>query len=142
MGDEEEAGDASAGAERVTLDFESRVAGEGGADDMARHETVELPRQAVAALLEVARALSQGQTLHIVPHEARLTTQAAADLLGVSRPHLITLIDRGELECDMVGTHRRLRADDVLAYRERRNASRRAGVQELQRLAAELEGHY
>jgi excisionase family DNA binding protein len=132
-----------ASGERITLDFASRERG-AAADDRrgAGHESVELPRAAVAALLEIARALAQGQTLHLVPHGADLTTQAAADLLGVSRPHLIKLIDQGDIACHMVGTHRRLLSDDVLAYRERRNASRRSGVQEIQRLSAELEGDY
>lgn len=130
-------------AERVTLGFAPRETH--GADDAgsrAHGESVELPRAAVAALLEITRALALGQTLQLVPHGAELTTQAAAGLLGVSRPHLIKLIDQGDIACHMVGTHRRLMSDEVLAYRERRNASRRAGVQEVQRLSAEIEGGY
>ena len=125
----EQAGEGLGSHERVTLDFPS-------------HETVELPRSAVVALLEISRALAEGQTVRLVPHGTDLTTQAAADLLGVSRPHLIALIDRGELTCHKVGTHRRLVSDEVLAYRERRNAARRADVQELQRVSAALEGDY
>lgn len=128
---------------RVILDFESPApaGGRGGASG-PHHETVELPREAVEALLEIARALSRGRSLHIIPHDADLTTQAAAELLGVSRPHLIALIDRGELECHMVGTHRRLNADAVLEYRARRNAARRDAVRDVQRISAELEGEY
>lgn len=134
--------DAAAAEGRVTLDFESHAAtGEGG-DSGPRHETVELPREAVEALLEIARALSRGSQVHLVPHDSDLTTQAAAELLGVSRPHLITLIDRGELTCRMVGTHRRLNAEHVLAYRAARNEARRDAVREVQRISADLEGEY
>lgn len=128
-------------AMRVTLDFASRLpsAGDDG-EPRYEHETVELPRGAVAALLEIARSLAQGQRLHLVPEGAELTTQAAADLLGVSRPHLIKLIDQGAIAHHMVGTHRRLTSDDVLAYREERNRTRRAAVERAQLLAAELEG--
>lgn len=128
---------------RVTLDFQSPAdAGEGDAGSGPRHETVELPREAVAALLEIARALASGRQVHLVPHDSALTTQAAATLLGVSRPHLITLIERGELPCHMVGTHRRLKAEDVLEYRTRRNAGRRDAVREVQRISADIEGEY
>lgn len=138
---EHAAGDETAADEgRVTLDFASHE-GEGGTA-AARHETVELPREAVEALLEIARTLARGRQVHLVPHESELTTQAAAELLGVSRPHLITLIDRGELTCRMVGTHRRLNAEDVLAYRARRNEARRDAVREVQRISADLEGEY
>jgi excisionase family DNA binding protein len=128
---------------RVILDFESPApAGDEGAAAGPHHETVELPREAVEALLEIARALSQGRSLRIIPHEAELTTQGAAELLGVSRPHLIALIDRGELDCHMVGTHRRLNAEAVLEYRARRNAVRREAVRDAQRISADLEGEY
>lgn len=126
---------------RVTLDVASPLQspGEDG-EPLFEHETVELPRDAVTALLAIARTLAQGQTLRIVPRGAELTTQAAADLLGVSRPHLIKLIDQGLLDHHMVGTHRRLLSDDVLAFRDERNRARRANVQRAQRLASEIEG--
>lgn len=138
---EHAADDDTAAAEgRVTLDFESHA--EEGEGSGPHHEIVELPREAVEALLEIARALSRGHQVHLVPHDSDLTTQAAAELLGVSRPHLIALIDRGELACHMVGTHRRLNAEHVLAYRTRRNEARRDAVREVQRISADLEGEY
>ena len=138
-----EGADAEGGRDmRVTLDFASRLPSTTGEDGepVFEHESVDLPRAAVAALLEIARALAQGQALRIVPEGAELTTQAAADLLGVSRPHLIKLIDQGALPHHMVGTHRRLSSDDVLAFREQRNRTRRENVLRAQRLAAEIEG--
>lgn len=123
--------------DRVTLDIAARPAEQGA--QATRHESVELPAAAVAALLDIARALAEGRTLALVPHGAEITTQAAADLLGVSRPHVVALIDRGELKAHMVGTHRRLLSDDVLDYRQRRAATRRGAVAEAQRRSAELE---
>ena len=75
-------------------------------------------------------------------HGQELTSQEAAGLLGVSRPHLIKLLDRGELPFHRVGTHRRIRIEDVLEYRERRRAERKAGLDELARLSEHLPGGY
>ena len=71
-----------------------------------------------------------------------LTTQEAADLLHVSRPHLVKLLDEGTIDHYKVGTHRRVRIEDVLAYRERRATVRREKLDELTRLSEELEGGY
>jgi excisionase family DNA binding protein len=71
-----------------------------------------------------------------------LTTQEAADLLRVSRPHLIKLLDAGEIAHHRVGCHRRLRTEDVLAYRERRDAERSERLRELAQLSEEVKGGY
>jgi len=66
----------------------------------------------------------------------------AANILNVSRPFLVRLLDRGEIPFHRVGTHRRLRVEDVLAYREQRAAARRAKLAELTRLSQDVEGGY
>lgn len=104
--------------------------------------SVELPPSAVEALQLVIGALSDGQAITIVPHDRELTSQEAADILNVSRPHLIKLLDGGEIRFHRVGTHRRLTVEDVLAYRERRDAERHAALSELTRLSEELPGGY
>ena len=90
------------------------------------------------SLLELLRHVSQGRSVTLVPMDAMLTTQKAADLLNVSRPHLIKLIDQGVLGHEMVGKHRRLRAEDVLAYRNERTREREAALSELARHDADL----
>lgn len=86
--------------------------------------------------------MAQGLTITLIPHDKELTTKEAADILNVSRPFLIRLLDRGELPYHRVGTHRRLRVEDVLAYREQRAARRREKLRELTRLSEEVEGGY
>jgi excisionase family DNA binding protein len=103
---------------------------------------VELPESAVAALVVVVDAMLRGDALTVVPRERDLTTQEAADLLRVSRPHLIKLLDAGEIPYHRVGSHRRLRLEDVLRYRERRDSERRERLSELTRLSEEVQGGY
>jgi excisionase family DNA binding protein len=105
-------------------------------------ESVELPGAAFDALKVIIDALARGQTITVVPHDKELTTQTAAGLLHISRPHLIKLLDAGELPFHRVGTHRRIRIDDVLAYQERRDQTRKTALDELARISEELPGGY
>ena len=105
-------------------------------------ERIELPDSAFEALRLVIEMLARGESITLVPHGKELTSQRAADMLRVSRPHLIKLLDRGELPFHRVGTHRRIRVEDVLAYRERRDSERKAALDELTRLSEELPGGY
>lgn len=103
---------------------------------------IELPASALEALRKVVEAMSRGESVTVIPHDKQLTSQETAEILSVSRPHLIKLLDRGELPFHRVGTHRRIKIEDVLAYRERRDAERRAALAELTRLSEELPGGY
>lgn len=78
----------------------------------------------------------------LMPHDKDLTTQEAADLLRLSRPHLTKLLDEGVIPHHKVGTHRRVRIDDLLAYRAKRDTTRREKLDELTRLSEELPGGY
>lgn len=82
---------------------------------------VELPAAAGRAVLALLEELASGNAVRLVAADAELTTQQAADLLGISRTYVVRLIDDGKLPAHLVGTHRRLRAADVLAYRARRS---------------------
>lgn len=105
-------------------------------------DQVSIPACAFAALRAVVEGMARGQTLTLIPQGAELTTQQAADLLHLSRPYLVRLLDAGEIPHHRVGTHRRVRVEDVLAYRERRDGRRRDALRELTRLSEELAGGY
>jgi excisionase family DNA binding protein len=105
-------------------------------------EATEIPPSVLHALELVVRGIAGGQTMTLVPHRRELTTQEAADLLHVSRPHLVKLLDEGAIPHYKVGTHRRVQIEDVIAYRERRAVIRGEKLDELTRLSEELEGGY
>jgi excisionase family DNA binding protein len=103
--------------------------------------SVDLPPALFAVLLAVAQAMRAGRAVTVSPTSRQLTTQEAAELLGMSRPSLIRLLDLGEIPYERPGRHRRIRLDDILSYQERRRAERRAALDELTRSARE-EGLY
>ena len=108
----------------------------------AAEPAVEVPASAFDALKFVVEIMAQGQTIVLMPRGRVLTTQQAADLLHMSRPHLIKLCDEGKLPFERVGSHRRLTIDDVLAFRESRAQERREHLRELTRVSQEIEGGY
>lgn len=83
-------------------------------------EQIELPESLYGILVQVVDALASGKAVTVTPQEPQLTTQQAADLLGVSRPTVVRMIDGGELRAERNGSRRRLLLSDVLEYRERR----------------------
>ena len=99
---------------------------------------VELPAAAVAVLAEALGHLRLGHTVRVIVDDEEVTTQEAADLLNVSRPYVVRLIERRELPCRKVGARRRLRLTDVLTYREIQRARQRVAADALAAEAQEL----
>ena len=97
-----------------------------------------LPSSLRQVLVAAARQLAEGNGVSIMPVTSDVTTQQAAELLNVSRPFVIGLLEKGEIPFHKVGTHRRIRLRDLLAYRARRDASRRAVIDRLATEAQEL----
>ena len=83
-------------------------------------DQVELPEEVYLALRKVVDAMRSGLAVSVVPQTTRLTTQQAADLLNVSRPTVVKLLDEGEIPFEKAGTHRRVLLADLLDYRDRR----------------------
>ena len=100
-------------------------------------ERVVLPAEVFDVLRGVVEAMSQGQAVVVAPVHQRLTTQEAADLLGMSRPTFVRLLDAGEIPYDRPRRHRRIRLDDLLAYTERRSAESRAALDRMVEIAQE-----
>lgn len=94
-------------------------------------EPVELPEEVYLVLRRVVDAMRKGLSVTISPSSQTLTTQQAADLLGISRPTLIKALDGGKLPYTRSGTHRRLALTDVLDYRERRRRNQYAAIEAL-----------
>lgn len=106
--------------------------------DAENEEVIELPAGAVKLLMAVLEDMASGRAVTIVPQNAELTTQQAADVLNVSRPFLIGLLDERKLPFRMVGTHRRVRFEDVLNYKEAIDTERRKVLGQLAAEAQEL----
>lgn len=82
-------------------------------------EPIELPSGAVELLMDILEAMAAGHGITIIPENAELTTVQAADVLNVSRPFLIKLLDKGEIPHRKVGRHRRIRMEDIMSYKVR-----------------------
>ena len=90
-----------------------------------------LPPEVYEALMVVVRALSEGKAVTVAPVNTTLTTQEAADLLGISRPTFVKILDEGEVPYSRPGRHRRVLLADVLEYKEKRRARRSQGLGKL-----------
>lgn len=89
-------------------------------DGAGKRTELALPTETLALVARMLQQLSEGRTVTLVPTGGELTTRQAAAILGVSRPYLIALLDAGEIPFYRIGTHRRVRYDDLEAYRERK----------------------
>jgi excisionase family DNA binding protein len=88
-------------------------------------------------LVAAVAAMARGNPVSIVPVHHELTTQQAAELLNVSRPHLVKLVDEGAIPHHKTGSHRRIYFEDLMRYRDVRDTERRRALQELTRKSAE-----
>jgi excisionase family DNA binding protein len=107
-------------------------------DGDAPHGTVTLPAPAVGMLLRILEEMARGNAVTIIPVHAELTTQEAADILNISRPSLIQLLDEGKVEYRRVGTHRRVRFEALMRYKRQADEERRAVLKELAAYDQEL----
>ncbi|MBN3826076.1 helix-turn-helix domain-containing protein [Burkholderia sp. Ac-20384] len=111
-------------------------------DDENRAHQVELPTSALRLLVDILAELAGGNAVKVVPVHAELTTQEAADLLNVSRPHLIKLLESNALPYHRTGKHRRVRFSDLMHYKAERDQASADAMDELSRQAQELRMGY
>jgi excisionase family DNA binding protein len=110
--------------------------------DAGQEETLELPAGAVKLLMAILEDMAAGRAVTLVPRNAELTTQEAADFLNVSRPFFIQLLEQRKIPFRLVGTHRRVRFEDVLQYKEDIDSKRRNVLDELTAEAQKLKMGY
>ncbi|KXJ57983.1 MAG: excisionase [Thalassospira sp. Nap_22] len=101
-------------------------------------KTITLSPALTESLMALLRLVSSRQGFQMIPLSAELTTQQAADLLNVSRPYLIKLLEADEIPYATVGRHRRIKAEDLFAYKEVRDARRAAALSEMAERDADL----
>ena len=106
--------------------------------ESAPDEPVVLPAAAVLLLGALLTELAKGNAVTLMPHHAELTTQEAADLLNVSRPYLVSLLESGQLPHHKAGTHRRVRFADLMTYKRRRDSESEAALRELAALSQDM----
>jgi excisionase family DNA binding protein len=100
--------------------------------------SIPLPDSILRALRQVAHHLANGRTVQVVATGEELTTQEAADMLQVSRPYLVKLLEEGGIPFVKTGAHRRIRADDLMEYKRQRDVGRRRALARLTQMSQEM----
>jgi len=100
-------------------------------------EEIELPQSVFHVLRNIIHHMMRGRAIFIVPENKELTTQEAADLLNVSRPYLIKLLEQEKIPFVHVGTHRRIRFSDLIQYKARRDSEREQALNEIAQISQE-----
>jgi excisionase family DNA binding protein len=99
--------------------------------NLAKEPTIRIPASAAHLLIQILDEMSRGNAVKLIPIHAELTTQEAADILNISRPTLIQLLNEGGIEFRKVGTHRRVRFESVMHYKRQLDTERKAALAEL-----------
>jgi excisionase family DNA binding protein len=107
-------------------------------NDSSPAGTVRLPVSAARLLVRILEEMARGNAVTLIPVHAELTTQEAAEMLNISRPSLIQLLEEGKIEYRKVGTHRRVRFEGLMRYKRNADAARRAALEELAAYDQEL----
>lgn len=92
-----------------------------------------VPTMALQLLSRILKDLGEGRPVQIVPIAAEMTTQAAAELLGCSRPHVVKLLEQGRIPFTKIGKHRRVRYEDVMKYRKAMKEAQRQLLKDMMR---------
>ena len=107
-------------------------------DDPSPEGTFNLPASALRLLVRILEEMARGNAVTLIPVHAELTTQEAADMLNISRPSLIQLLDEGKIEFRRVGTHRRVRFEALMEYKRQADTERRKVLKQLAAYDQEL----
>lgn len=124
-----------------SLKKQSNTPGKSGIGITVLHsnETIEVPRAFAMLFLEALRQVSQGNGVYIVPGHKELTTQEAADILNVSRPYVVKILDEGKIPFRLVGKHRRIRMIDLMTFKKADECEREKAYAELVALGQDMD---
>ncbi len=100
-------------------------------------QKIKIPLRALKLLSEILKAMGQGKLISIVPVATEVTTQAAAEILGCSRPHLVKLLENGKIQFTKVGKHRRIKYDDIMRYRKQMKEQQKQNIIDIMNLDEE-----
>lgn len=106
--------------------------------ELGATDALVLPREAVSMIAFILTQAAKGRGVTVIPSDAELTTQQAADMLNVSRPYLIGLLETDQIPYRLVGRHRRVRYDDLKSYKQQAEAKSHSALDELAELGQEL----
>jgi excisionase family DNA binding protein len=101
-------------------------------------EKIKIPVTALKLLAKILKEISLGNPISIVPVATELTTQAAAELLGCSRPHIVKLLEAGQIKYTKVGKHRRVKYEDIVDYKKSLKAKQKSTISEIMQLDEDL----
>jgi excisionase family DNA binding protein len=107
--------------------------------EVGTEDALVIPRATAVMFAQILALLAQGRGVQIFPKEVELSTQHAADMLNVSRPYLIGLLESGRIPFRKVGRHRRIRFDDLMDYKRKDDLSRRVAADKLAELSEDLD---
>lgn len=100
-------------------------------------EKIKIPLNALKLLGDILKAMGQGKLISLVPIAAEVTTQAAAEIIGCSRPHLVKLLEGGNIAFTKVGKHRRIKFDDIIKYRNQMKKKQKQNIIDIMNLDEE-----
>lgn len=98
---------------------------------------IRIPVSVLRLLAQILKEISQGNPVTVVPEATEITTQAASELLGCSRPHVVRLLEEGKIPYTKVGKHRRIRYDDLVSFKKKMKVSQKKKLQDLMKLDEE-----
>lgn len=105
-------------------------------------QTITIPKNALFLLLNILQGMAEGKSITLVPSESEISTQQAADMLNVSRPHLVKLLENGNIPFHKAGAHRRIRLTDLVKYQNQLQKEREKQLKFLAQQAQDLDMGY
>jgi len=100
-------------------------------------ERIRIPISALKLLVKVLEEISKGNPISIVPLATEVTTQATAEILGCSRPHVVKILEEGKIPYTKVGKHRRVQYEDVINYKKQMKKKQKSDIQKLMEMDEE-----